>query len=239
MEPPYVIYRAEDNDNDPAAAPALSRRHRLISRLRQLRRQLPAWARVPDWARDPGNWIIAVVLGVALALLAGLGWLLWTIITAIGHGIDATGDFISGAVHTGGDLLSDLGRWIAHGPITHSISDPVHAWLDAHAAGLPATAGQLWTLWLVAISALFVAAFTGSTYGRIGWAAIGALTAYAVWHGTPTGARPVAVGVTAVVWLVLSLLTYTRRRRMNWSAIEQRMARDRVPHRPEPAAETA
>jgi hypothetical protein len=45
--------------------------------------------------------------------------------------------------------------------ITHSISDPVRAWLDAHTAAMPATAGQLWTLWLVAVGALFVAALAG------------------------------------------------------------------------------
>ncbi len=222
--------------------PPTTRRKRLVAWLLNLDR--PAWLRVPGWARDPGKWITAgvaaVVIGVAAAVLAGIIWLIATIVGAIGDALSAAGDGIGNGASAVGGWIAAAGRWVTHGPITHSISDPVRAWLDAHTVGLPATGGQLWTLWLVAICALFVAAFTGSTYGRIGWALIGALTAYAVWHGTATtGTRPVAVGVTAAVWLVLSLLTYTRRRRMTWSAIEQRMARDRVLHRPEPAAETA
>ncbi|MEU6077585.1 hypothetical protein [Micromonospora sp. NPDC047074] len=177
--------------DDTAAAPA---RQRLAAWWRTARTSRAVRA-VREW------WPIVVAALIALTVAGGLLWLLWVVIagmlTALGGIVTATGE----AVPT-------LGSWITDGPITGSISDPVRAYLDAHTIGLPATGRDAWIAWLVAVCVLYTAALFGSTYGRIGWAAIGALTGVAVYVGAPAGTGPAAAGLTAVVWLTLSLLAY-------------------------------
>ncbi|MEV0216496.1 hypothetical protein [Micromonospora sp. NPDC050695] len=159
------------------------------------------WRALTDWWRDNrttlfirDNWPLGAVALAALALLSVLLWAIWVIVPKLIGGIDAG--------------LDATGAWIAGGPITHSISDPMRAYLDTHTAGLPATGRDLWITWLVALGVLYLGALTGSTYARIGWAAIGALTAAAVYTGAPAGAGPAAAGLTAAVWLTLSLPAY-------------------------------
>lgn len=169
------------------------------------RQRLAAWWRIARTSRAVRAvrewWLIVVAALIALTVAGGLLWLLWIVIagllTALGAAVTATAE----AVPT-------LGSWITDGPITRAISDPVRAYLDTHTTGLPATGRDAWTAWLVAVCVLYAAAVTGSTYGRIGWAAIGALTGVAVYAGAPAGTGPAAAGLTAVVWLTLSLLAY-------------------------------
>ncbi|MBM0235104.1 hypothetical protein JNW91_26860 [Micromonospora sp. STR1_7] len=125
------------------------------------------------WWRDTAtvfvhdNWLLGVLALAALALLIVLLWAVWVIVTKLVDVADAG--------------LDAAGAWITDGPITHSISDPMRAYLDTHTVGLPATARDLWIMWLVAAGALYLGALFGSTYARIGWAAIGALTGVAVY----------------------------------------------------------
>ncbi|MGC5334877.1 hypothetical protein [Micromonospora sp. DT62] len=146
-------------------------------------------------------WLIVVAALIALIVAGALLWLLWVVIAGL---FTALGGIVTAA----GEAVPTLGSWIADGPITGSISDPMRAYLDAHTTGLPATGRDAWIAWLVAVCVLYAAAVTGSTYGRIGWAAIGALTGVAVYVGAPAGTGPAAAGLTAVVWLTLSLLAY-------------------------------
>lgn len=159
------------------------------------------WRALTDWWRDSratlflrDNWLLGLFALAALAVISVLLWAIWVIVTklvdVVSRGLGAAGD------------------WVTGGPITHSISDPMRAYLDAHAAGLPATGRDLWITWLVAVGVLYLGALAGSTYARIGWAAIGALTAAAVYAGAPAGAGPAAAGLTAAVWLALSLPAY-------------------------------
>ncbi|MFI7074902.1 hypothetical protein [Micromonospora sediminicola] len=173
------------------------------------------WRALTDWWRDNraalfvrDNWPLGVAALLALAVTGGLLWLLWIVIAGLLAGLGAAATAV-------GDAGPALGDWITDGPITRSISDPVRAYLDAHTTGLPAGGRDAWIAWLVAVCALYAAAVTGSTYGRIGWAAIGALTGTAAYLGAPTGAGPAAAGLTAVVWLTLSLLAYTATRRVS------------------------
>ncbi|MEV0005895.1 hypothetical protein AB0H28_26920 [Micromonospora sp. NPDC050980] len=166
------------------------------------------WRALTDWWRHNratgflrDNWLLAVAALTALAVLAVLLWGIWTFVTAIIGAIDAG--------------LGAAGTWVTGGPITHSISDPMRAYLDAHAAGLPATGRDLWVTWLVAAGVLYLAALAGSTYARIGWAAIGALTAAAIYLGAPAGTGPAATGLTAAVWLALSLPAYAATSRVS------------------------
>ncbi|MFI7511439.1 hypothetical protein ACIBSS_31985 [Micromonospora aurantiaca] len=166
------------------------------------RRRLAAWWRTSRTARAVREgWPIAVAALIALAVAGGLLWLLWIVIAGLLSGLGAAAAAV-------GDAAPALGAWITDGPITRSISDPVRAYLDAHTTGLPADGRDAWITWLVAVCALYAAAVTGSTYGRIGWAAIGVLTGVAVYAGAPAGTGPAAAGLTAVVWLTLSLLAY-------------------------------
>jgi hypothetical protein len=166
------------------------------------RRGLAAWWRTSRTARAVREgWPIVVAALIALAVAGGLLWLLWVVIAGLLSGLGAAATAV-------GDAAPALGSWITDGPITRSISDPVRAYLDAHTTGLPADGRDAWITWLVAVCALYAAAVSGSTYGRIGWAAIGVLTGVAVYAGAPAGTGPAAAGLTAVVWLTLSLLAY-------------------------------
>jgi hypothetical protein len=129
-----------------------------------LRRLKPALS----WLRD--HWLAGVTAVAACLMLVLLLKVLVAIIGAAGEG------------------LHRLAGWFTDGPITHSINDPVRAWLDAHATGLPATGRDLWLVWLVTAGVLYLYAVFGSRYARIGWAAIGVLTAAAAYAGAgPAG----------------------------------------------------
>ena len=173
-------------------------------------RQRQAGVRLPAFVRD--NWPLAVFALATLSVLGGLLWLIWVILAALARALGSGASAAS-------DSLSRLGGWLAGGPITHAISDPVRAFLDAHTAGLPATGGDLWITWLVTAGVLYAMGLAGSRYARIGWAGIGALTAAAAYFGAPAGTGPAAAGVTAAVWLLLSLPVYARARRT--SVLEQ------------------
>jgi hypothetical protein len=66
---------------------------------------------------------------------------------------------------------------------------------------------------------LYLTGLAGSRYARIGWAAIGALTAAAAYSGAAGRTGPAAAGATAAVWLLLSLPVYARAKRV--SVLEQ------------------
>ncbi len=165
-----------------------------------------AYAALPTWIHRTvaflsEYWLAGAFLLGALSVLGVMLWLVWALLQAIGSGLDAAADG-----------LGRLGTWFAHGPITHTINDPVRAFLDAHTAGLPATGRDLWITWLAAAVVLYLAALAGSTYARIGWAAIGALSITAAYLGTAAGTGPAVAGLTATVWLLLSLPAYARLR---------------------------
>jgi hypothetical protein len=165
----------------------------------------PGHRGLADWSRTEIAGIGAVA-AVMLALAAGIIWLLVTLVTGLA-GLLADGSH--SAADAGGDLLG----WLTDGPITTTVTNPVRAYLDTHAGGLPATAGQLWTAWLVLAGMLLLIAATGSTGARIGWTVIGALTAGMAYAGTTGHGQALAAGVTAAVWAVLSIPAFARRRR--------------------------
>lgn len=171
------------------------------SRRRRALRALAGWwrnNRAGLFVRD--NWLLGVVTLTAVALFGVLLWGVWLVVAALVDG-----------VATGLGAARDAVTGLVGGPITHSIADPMRVYLDAHTAGLPATGRDLWIVWLVALGVLYAGALAGSTYARVGWAAIGALTAVGVYLGAPAGAGPTAAGLTAAVWLLLSLPAYASR----------------------------
>lgn len=175
-----------------------------------LSRTRPGWKPAAILAAALGLLALAVgVLAGAVALVyALLGWLL--------------------------GVTVDLGQWVTEWPITQTITDPVRAYLDAHAANLPATADQLWWAWAITTAVLLVLAWSGSVGARIGWTLTGACTAAMVYAGTAPDARALAAGITVMAWATLSILAFqgTRRR----PAVE---ITNVLPHTPDPTGHTA
>ncbi|WP_053065312.1 hypothetical protein [Micromonospora sp. RV43] len=165
----------------------------------------PAARRLPAWVTRADTWIVAGVLTVLAALAGGALWLLWKLITGLLAALDA-----------GGRIADDAGRaaatWVAHGPISRTITAPVHAYLDSHAVGLPATAEQLRWGWLITGVVLLVAASFGARGARIGWCLHGVSTAAMVWAASPLDNRELAVAVTAAVWSLLAVPAFARTR---------------------------
>lgn len=155
------------------------------------------------------NWRLGVAGLAALAVLGLVGWLGWLLIAA----------FVDG-LHAGGDTLDG---WLRHAAIVHAVNDPVRSWMDTHTTGLPIGGHDLWLVWLTALSTIWPAAVFGSTYARAAWALLGAMTAAAAYAGAGH-AGPAAAGLTALLWLLLSLPVYSRL--MAGSTFEQ-LARDR------------
>lgn len=167
--------------------------------------QAVSWVRdqaVP-WLRDRW-WVAAIqvgllaVVGVIVGVVLKLLFLLLGVLVA---GVDVAGEGLVRLVH-----------WLATGSLTRTIADPFRSWLDAHTTGLPATPRDLAVLWLVILVVFYLAALTGSGYGRVGWVICGAATVAVVLFGAPHDAGPVAAGVTATVWLLLSWPVCSRRR---------------------------
>lgn len=158
--------------------------------------------RLPEWVTEPAAWGGLAVLAMALVLVGIVLWLAWLLVTTL---VDGAGRGLAAA----GNALTDAARWLADGPITRTIVDPIHSYLDAHATGLPATAGQLWWTWVVAVAVLFVTALLGSRGARIGWVLAGALTTAMVYGGTAGPGRTVAAGVTVLAWALLSVPAFT------------------------------
>ena len=160
--------------------------------------------RLSDWSPTEIAGIGAVA-AVMLALAAGILWLLVTLVSGLA-GLIADGGRAVG--NHGGDLLG----WLTDGPITTTVTNPVRAYLDTHAGGLPATAGQLWTTWLITAGVLLLIASAGSPGARIGWTVFGALTTAMAYAGTTGDGQALAAGVTAAVWALLSIPAFARRR---------------------------
>ncbi|MFI6134018.1 hypothetical protein [Micromonospora sp. NPDC051141] len=164
---------------------------------------VPAARRVPAWVTRADTWVVAGVLTVLSALAGGALWLLWKLITGLIAVLDA-----------GGEIAGDAGRaaagWLATGPITRTITTPVHAYIDTHAAGLPATAEQLRWGWLLTGVVLLVAASVGARGARIGWCLHGVSTAAMAWAASPPDNRELAVAVTAAVWSLLAVPAFAR-----------------------------
>lgn len=162
------------------------------------RRRLPAWVTRSD------TWIGVGVLTVVAALAGAVLWLLWLLVTALVDVATATGNAAADAGQTALDRLST-------GSIIRTITGPVHAYIDSHVSGLPATADQVWWGWVISGAVLLACASYGSRGARIGWTLHGAVTAAMVWAASPADNRELAVAITVGVWSLLAVPAFTRR----------------------------
>ncbi|MFE4605478.1 hypothetical protein ACFRKE_31965 [Kitasatospora indigofera] len=93
-----------------------------------------------------------------------------------------------------------------HDGVLATITRPVHDYLTAHTASLPADTATVWALWQIAGPALLIGAAVGFTSLRVLWVGYGGASAAMVWAATPDTGRPVATALAVACWLLLSTL---------------------------------
>ena len=97
--------------------------------------------------------------------------------------------------------------------VVRIVTDPIGHWLVVHTAGLPLTMPTAAGIWGVTGFVLFYAASCYHLGAQLLWPVYGAATAAMAWSGTDVSEyRPVAVGLIAIAWSVLSLLALRGRR---------------------------
>ncbi|MCL7382200.1 hypothetical protein [Streptomyces sp. 35G-GA-8] len=90
---------------------------------------------------------------------------------------------------------------------TATVTDPVHAYLSAHTAGLPLTASSAFVIWQgVGIASLALSWLTGAVGARLTWTAHGACSVLMVWDASPAAGRPVAAALAVLAWTTGSFL---------------------------------
>ncbi|MGW2777279.1 hypothetical protein ACWC4C_33070 [Streptomyces olivaceoviridis] len=98
------------------------------------------------------------------------------------------------------------------------VDQPVRTYIARHSAGLPVAASTVYTLWrLTGITGLVLGFLTRNNAVRAMWTAWGAATVFMVWTATPDTSRPVAAGIAALAWTLLSAVALrglTLRRRV-------------------------
>ncbi|MER5995846.1 hypothetical protein [Streptomyces viridosporus] len=98
------------------------------------------------------------------------------------------------------------------------VDQPVRTYIAQHSAGLPVAASTVYTLWLLTgITGLVLGYLTRNNGVRAMWTAWGAATVFMVWTATPDTSRPVAAGLAALAWTLLSAIALrglTLRRRV-------------------------
>lgn len=134
--------------------------------------------------------------------------------------------------------LAKIVQWLVHGNPVHDVAeqlpalriatDPIGHWLATHTAGLPLTLQTAAWIWGLTGFVLFYAACHRHLGAQLLWPAYGAATAAMAWFGTDTAAhRPVAVGLLAAAWSVLSLLALRGRRRARATQLAQPLIKRR------------
>lgn len=161
------------------------------ARLRHWRRHLTTgwidrrWRELRE-ARTDGWWDMApwirrtlttIALLLALAMAARLVEIAWKV-TGWGAGLDA---------------------------LWSTIDQPVRSYLTHHAAGLPAEAATLYSLWqLFGIAAFLLSWSTAGIGPCLSWTAWGATTVVMVWQDTPHDGRLLAAAIAVLAWTAAS-----------------------------------
>jgi hypothetical protein len=112
-------------------------------------------------------------------------------------------------------LLLPVARWLAHfvldaanllnhWALARVALDPIHHYLDAHAAGLPITSTQLWWTWCATGLVLAGLSTARVLAARTGWVLFGSASVAMVWT-TPGPSHTTAAGIAALWWIVFSL----------------------------------
>jgi len=159
-----------------------------------------------EWMEDRTdrelNGVQAVLIAVGVGVLAAstLAFAVWLIIQVV-HLIQWV---------FSGNASTDIGHALSALPVVHVATDPIGAWAEQHAAGLPVSAATLLTVWAVGGGVLFVAGLVGARGARIAWPLYGAGTAAMAWAGAAEPHRPIAAGLIVLAWGVASILVLHR-----------------------------
>ncbi|MEV0151672.1 MULTISPECIES: hypothetical protein [unclassified Nonomuraea] len=174
------------------------------------------YQRLQEWARerfadDPreaeiAKYSILVVCVAAVLLLAAV--LMWLAVTVLGALIQG----VANGLITGGTwTLERVADW----HLTAVVTTPVHAYITAHAAGLPTGAEVIWSAWAVTGPILWLLCWlTGSSWSaRLAWLLYGAGTVAMVYSASPASGRMLAAGTSVLYWGVLSVFALRGMRR--------------------------
>ncbi|MEU6236687.1 hypothetical protein [Kitasatospora sp. NPDC047058] len=154
-------------------------------------RDLRAYA---NGVRPAATWMKATVV-ILIGLL--VTWIVYGAITGI----------INAASHTSTPQVhfdrSDLPH---HTGLMATVTQALHLYFGEHTSGLPVNDTTAYEVWKLAGIGFFLWSFLFRAFGaRLGWALYGAATSVMVWQATAPAGRPVAAGVAALGWLVLSV----------------------------------
>jgi hypothetical protein len=173
----------------------------------------PEW---PRWANNALNQLdtgARRALGFVHANPEGAARLVFSAIGAVAIGL------------LGVVALFKLMQWAAEGnplqdlagllPARELVSDPLMRWLSIHTAGTGiSTETAAWTWGIAGAVVWFFACSHQLGAQLVAWPAYGAATAAMAWFGTTTATqRPIAAGLVAIAWTVLSLFALNRRPR--------------------------
>ncbi|WP_052424131.1 hypothetical protein [Nonomuraea candida] len=164
--------------------------------------ELQTWAhdRFGDDSREAevAKYAVLAVCAAAVALVVlVLLWLATTVLIALIQGV------ANGLIAGGTWTLERVADW----HLTEVVTTPVHAYITAHAAGLPTGAQAIWSAWAVTGPILWLLCWlTGSSWSaRLAWVLYGAGTAGMVYSASPAGGRMLATGIAVLYWGVLSV----------------------------------
>ncbi|MBG0825695.1 hypothetical protein HS048_33975 [Planomonospora sp. ID91781] len=145
---------------------------------------------------------ITFIVAAATAVITVL-WLAVGALTALVGGI---GEGMATGLATG--LSAGLGR-IADWSLTEVVTTPVHAYITAHAVGLPTDGETIWAAWQLAGPVLWLLCWLARSWGaRLAWVLYGIATVAMVYAASPVGGRWLAAGITVMYWGLLSVLAF-------------------------------
>ncbi|WP_181448689.1 hypothetical protein [Nonomuraea aridisoli] len=167
-------------------------------------RSLQEWAK-DRFAEDPreaeiAKFSVIAVCAAAVALITVT--LLWLVIAVLGAIVQG----MAGGLVTG--LTWALER-VADWHLTEVVTTPVHAYITAHAAGLPTGAAAIWSAWTVTGPFLWLLCWLARSWGaRLAWVLYGAGTVAMVYSASPASGRMLAAGIAVLYWGVLSVFAF-------------------------------
>jgi hypothetical protein len=147
------------------------------------------------------TWIvIACIVAVTITVIL----LIWLVVTVLGGPTLAVAQGLAAGL---GWALERVADW----NLTEVVTKPVHDYITAHAAGLPAGAEAIWSAWTLTGPILWlICLLTKSSGARLAWVLYGAGTVAMVYSASPVGGHLLATGVAVVYWAVLSVFVFRR-----------------------------
>ncbi|CAM3499562.1 hypothetical protein [Stackebrandtia soli] len=141
----------------------------------------------PSW---PPPWLPGVLVTVGLILIAAIAFPVAELVVVI--------------VSTVVSDLSGMGwTWLGTVEFTDLVTHPVRAYIEGHAPAIGLTPSVVFGLWVGAAIGTWL--LSGTVAGRIGWILTGLATVGMVWVETPAAGRWIAIGITTLWWLLLSV----------------------------------